>query len=98
MLDSGTTFTYLPSEAFQLFKEAITAYALAHGLHSVKGPDPKVRPPLQQLAAAHGAVSVRHLKALLHAVVDGGRLCAPGLLWFEVVRTKTNRRELSCKG
>ena len=44
MLDSGTTFTYLPSEAFQLFKEAVTNYALEHGLTSVKGPDPKVTP------------------------------------------------------
>ena len=42
VLDSGTTFTYLPSEAFQLFKEAVSAYALEHGLNSVKGPDPKV--------------------------------------------------------
>lgn len=42
MLDSGTTFTYLPSEAFQLFKEAVTTYALDHGLNIVKGPDPKV--------------------------------------------------------
>lgn len=42
VLDSGTTFTYLPTEAFQHFKEAVTAFALDHGLHSVKGPDPKV--------------------------------------------------------
>ena len=42
VLDSGTTFTYLPSEAFALFKEAVSAFALEHGLHSVKGPDPKV--------------------------------------------------------
>nr|BBK07876.1 aspartyl protease family protein [Coccomyxa sp. KJ] len=41
VLDSGTTFTYLPSEAFQLFKDAVTNYALEHGLISVKGPDPK---------------------------------------------------------
>ncbi len=42
VLDSGTTFTYLPSDAFQSFKEAVTAFALEHGLKSVKGPDPKV--------------------------------------------------------
>ena len=42
MLDSGTTFTYLPSDAFQSFKETVTAFALEHGLKSVKGPDPKV--------------------------------------------------------
>ncbi|BDA43922.1 Aspartic proteinase Asp1 [Coccomyxa sp. Obi] len=41
VLDSGTTFTYLPSEAFKLFKDAVTNYALEHGLASVKGPDPK---------------------------------------------------------
>ena len=48
VLDSGTTFTYLPTDAFQSFKEAVTAFALEHGLRSVKGPDPKVsmcRPP-----------------------------------------------------
>ena len=45
VLDSGTTFTYLPTEAFQHFKEAVTAFALDHGLHSVKGPDPKVYLP-----------------------------------------------------
>ena len=43
MLDSGTTFTYLPSDAFQRFREAVTHYALAHGLHVTKGPDPKAR-------------------------------------------------------
>jgi hypothetical protein len=42
VLDSGTTFTYLPSEAFVLFRDAVSAYALSHGLHSTKGPDPKV--------------------------------------------------------
>ena len=42
VLDSGTTFTYLPTDAFQSFKEAVTAFALEHGLKSVKGPDPKV--------------------------------------------------------
>jgi hypothetical protein len=43
VLDSGTTFTYLPSEAFLRFREAVTRYALAHGLHVTKGPDPKAR-------------------------------------------------------
>ena len=43
VLDSGTTFTYLPTDAFLAFKETVTAYALEHGLKSVKGPDPKVR-------------------------------------------------------
>lgn len=41
VLDSGTTFTYLPTDAFQSFKETVTAFALEHGLKSVKGPDPK---------------------------------------------------------
>ncbi|CAK0779405.1 hypothetical protein CVIRNUC_004765 [Coccomyxa viridis] len=41
VLDSGTTFTYLPTDAFQSFKESVTAFALEHGLKSVKGPDPK---------------------------------------------------------
>ena len=42
VLDSGTTFTYLPSDAFAAFKDAVSAFALEHGLRSVKGPDPKV--------------------------------------------------------
>ncbi|KAK9843713.1 hypothetical protein WJX81_003429 [Elliptochloris bilobata] len=41
VLDSGTTFTYLPSDAFVSFREAVTRFALAHGLHVTKGPDPK---------------------------------------------------------
>ena len=43
VLDSGTTFTYLPSEAFSAFREAVTQHALERGLHSTKGPDPKAR-------------------------------------------------------
>ena len=49
VLDSGTTFTYLPSEAFSEFKEAVSSFALEHGLHSTKGPDPKVRPRQDRL-------------------------------------------------
>ena len=41
VLDSGTTFTYLPSEAFAAFRDKVSAFATAKGLHSVKGPDPK---------------------------------------------------------
>ena len=51
MLDSGTTFTYLPTDAFLSFKETVTAFALEHGLKTVKGPDPKVRPCLSRLPA-----------------------------------------------
>lgn len=39
VLDSGTTFTYLPSQAFEQLKTHVSDYALAHGLHSVPGPD-----------------------------------------------------------
>lgn len=41
VLDSGTTFTYLPTEAFRAFKDAVTSFALGKGLHMTKGPDPK---------------------------------------------------------
>lgn len=41
VLDSGTTFTYLPSEAFKAFKDAVASFALSKGLKSTKGPDPK---------------------------------------------------------
>lgn len=41
VLDSGTTFTYLPSDAFAAFRDKVSAFATAKGLHSVKGPDPK---------------------------------------------------------
>ena len=43
VLDSGTTFTYLPTDAFTKFQDAVTTFALEHGLHVVKGPDPKVQ-------------------------------------------------------
>lgn len=41
VLDSGTTFTYLPSQAFDQLQTHVTDYALAQGLHSIPGPDPK---------------------------------------------------------
>ncbi|KAK9808761.1 hypothetical protein WJX72_003142 [[Myrmecia] bisecta] len=41
VLDSGTTFTYLPSEVFQQFRDKVNAFALSKGLHVTKGPDPK---------------------------------------------------------
>lgn len=41
VLDSGTTFTYIPSEAFSRFSEAVSSYAIARGLFSVPGPDPQ---------------------------------------------------------
>ena len=40
VLDSGTTFTYLPSQAFQHLHKQVSDYALSHGLHTVPGPDP----------------------------------------------------------
>eukprot|EP00271_Cylindrocystis_brebissonii_P006838 TRINITY_DN19687_c0_g1_i2.p1 TRINITY_DN19687_c0_g1~~TRINITY_DN19687_c0_g1_i2.p1 ORF type:complete len:524 (-),score=110.06 TRINITY_DN19687_c0_g1_i2:317-1888(-) len=39
VLDSGTTFTYLPGPVFDAFKEAVTAGT--KDLHPVEGPDPK---------------------------------------------------------
>ncbi len=44
VLDSGTTFTYLPTQAFTAFTQEVSKYALAHGLRSVKGPDKNVIP------------------------------------------------------
>lgn len=41
VLDSGTTFTYIPTPAFQAFAAAVEAYALEHGLVRVRGPDPQ---------------------------------------------------------
>jgi hypothetical protein len=41
VLDSGTTFTYIPTPAFQAFASAVEAYALQHGLVRVRGPDPQ---------------------------------------------------------
>ena len=43
VLDSGTTFTYLPTRAFASFLGAVKGYALAHGLRQIKGPDSAVR-------------------------------------------------------
>lgn len=42
VLDSGTTFTYLPSAAFAQFRTAVQNYALARGLHLTNGPDKNV--------------------------------------------------------
>lgn len=41
VLDSGTTFTYLPTKAFRAFREAVTSFAISKGLQMTKGPDPK---------------------------------------------------------
>ena len=42
VLDSGTTFTYLPQEAYREFQKQVVAVALAKGARQVAGPDPKV--------------------------------------------------------
>ena len=39
VLDSGTTFTYLPSQAFEQLHTHVSDYALSHGLHTLPGPD-----------------------------------------------------------
>ena len=41
VLDSGTTFTYVPSPVFRAFAEAVEKHALARGLFRVRGPDPQ---------------------------------------------------------
>lgn len=54
VLDSGTTFTYLPSLVFRAFAAAVEKHALSHGLFKVPGPDPTVSadgpsPPTKQV-------------------------------------------------
>ena len=44
VLDSGTTFTYLPQDAFREFQKQVVAAALVKGARQVAGPDPKVQP------------------------------------------------------
>ena len=39
VLDSGTTFTYLPSQAFDQIHSHVSDYALALGLQTIPGPD-----------------------------------------------------------
>jgi len=41
VLDSGTTFTYLPSQAYDQFHQHVSDYALSHGLENIPGPDPR---------------------------------------------------------
>ncbi|GFR53015.1 hypothetical protein Agub_g15707 [Astrephomene gubernaculifera] len=41
VLDSGTTFTYLPTDAFKAMSAAIGKYAEAHGLQRTPGADPQ---------------------------------------------------------
>lgn len=43
VLDSGTTYTHLPREAYQAFVEALLQHTSAAGLSRVDGPDPTVR-------------------------------------------------------
>lgn len=43
VLDSGTTFTYLPTKAFHLFAEYVSSHAFGRGLFSVPGPDPEYK-------------------------------------------------------
>lgn len=45
VLDSGTTFSYIPRDAFRALKAAISQHASLKGLRKVPGPDPKVTPP-----------------------------------------------------
>ena len=81
MLDSGTTFTYLPTDAFSAFQRAVTDYALSHGLHESRGPDPKF-----QDTCFGGAPHVEHADRLgtvfptftLHFAEVGG-LCRPSV-------------------
>ena len=42
VVDSGTTFTYLPTAAFQRFSKAVDAYAKSKGLKRTGGGDPQV--------------------------------------------------------
>eukprot|EP00890_Picochlorum_soloecismus_P005382 jgi/Picsp_1/5845/NSC_03204-R1_pepsin-type aspartyl protease len=41
VLDSGTTFTYIPTEAFKIFARSVNDHALKKGLFVVPGPDPQ---------------------------------------------------------
>lgn len=70
VLDSGTTFTYLPSDAFTRFREAVTRFALAHGLHVTKGPDPKARAPARHNGCGGGGdrVCLWYVYVLLHVL------------------------------
>lgn len=61
VLDSGTTFTYLPTEAFQAFKLAVSSFALSKGLKATKGPDPKFND-----ICFGGAPHVEHADQLEH--------------------------------
>jgi len=53
VVDSGTTFTYLPTSAFNKFSRAVGDYALAHGLQSTEGADPQVRGSSGDLIHVH---------------------------------------------
>lgn len=41
VLDSGTTFTYIPTDAFNVFSEVVSNFAKKKGLSLVPGPDPQ---------------------------------------------------------
>ncbi len=52
VLDSGTTFTYLPTAAFVPFLAAVKRFAISRGLHMTTGPDKAVRQPERYLSTA----------------------------------------------
>ena len=71
VLDSGTTFTYLPREAFREFQKQVVAAALAKGAHQVPGPDPKASPWHRGSGAGAGGCGcmIRHSHgSMLHAL------------------------------
>jgi hypothetical protein len=73
VLDSGTTFTYLPAPAHAQFLAAVKAHALGRGLQLVEGPDKNVRHcrrPTRQRDAASAAA----LKHMCWRTSFGGRM------------------------
>ncbi|PSC67812.1 acid protease [Micractinium conductrix] len=53
VLDSGTTFTYMPTPVFQAFANAVETFAVSKGLKRVPGPDPQYEDICFGQAPAH---------------------------------------------
>ena len=67
ILDSGTTFTYLPPEVFERIRDSVTAYAEGRGLYRIEGPDPNVSRMLYCVSAVQGPCTVPCSSRLRHS-------------------------------
>jgi hypothetical protein len=88
VLDSGTTFTYLPTAAYTALAAAVEAAALGAGLARVRGPDPAYEDVCFGGAPDHGdAAGLAAAFPSLELRLGGGAALAVGPLNYLFVHT-----------